>query len=98
MNTKLLLVSSIILAISPFVTINVWADSHTKDECITQLAYAEMSDEEKDAAEEDDDDMLCVGVKGEDESDDDEIEEDEDTGEDASPKKDEVQAEEGDAA
>ena len=97
MNTKLLLASSIILAISPFVTINVWADSHTKDECITQLAYAEMSDEEKDAVEEDDD-MLCVGVKGEDESDDDEIEEDEDTGEEASPKKDEVQAEEGDAA
>ena len=97
MNTKLLLVSSIILAISSFVTTNVWADSHTKDECITQLAYAEMSDEEKDAAEEDDD-MLCVGVKGEDESDDDEIEEDKDTGEEASPKKDEVQAEEGDAA
>jgi hypothetical protein len=69
-NKTFLFISTMVLALSPFVTTNTWAESHepkadeAQVECVSQKAYAEMSAEDKDKISAE----LCVGDEGEDTS------------------------------
>lgn len=64
-NKTLLFVSTMVFALSPFVTANTWAESHEpKAECVTQKAYDAMSAEDKDKMTT----ALCEGDEGEDTS------------------------------
>ena len=66
-NKALLFVSSIILAASPFIVSNSWADSHepkTEETCVSEEAYKAMTAEEKEAESVE----VCEGDEGEDTS------------------------------
>ena len=69
-NKTLLFISTMVLALSPFVTVNTWAESHepkaeeTEAECVTQKAYDAMSAEDKEKMSAD----VCEGDEGEDKS------------------------------
>ena len=71
MNKTTLFISSIILALSSFITATTFATSHEKAEeaeveCVTQAALAEMSDEDKANLTA----PMCEGDEGEDQSED----------------------------
>ena len=69
-NKTLLFISTMVLALSPFVTVNTWAESHepkaeeTEAECVTQKAYDAMSAEDNEKMSAD----VCEGDEGEDKS------------------------------